>query len=61
MKIVRLPLFAALGAFVITSEIPGKGIWYRVRLGNYGSVQEATTAKANFEKQHNVIAYVAAR
>jgi cell division protein FtsN len=46
---------------VITSEIPGKGIWYRVRLGNYGSVQEATTAKANFEKQHNVIAYVAAR
>jgi hypothetical protein len=53
--------FAAQGAFIITSEIPGKGTWYRVRMGNYASAQEATNAKANFEKQHNVIAYVAAR
>ncbi|HEX3697364.1 MAG TPA: SPOR domain-containing protein [Polyangia bacterium] len=53
--------FAAQGAFIITSEIPGKGTWYRVRVGNYASAQEATNAKANFEKQHNVIAYVAAR
>jgi len=53
--------FSAQGAFIITSEIPGKGTWYRVRMGNFASAQEATTAKANFEKQHNVIAYVAAR
>jgi cell division septation protein DedD len=53
--------FSAQGAFIITSEIPGKGTWYRVRMGNFASAQEATTAKTNFEKQHNVIAYVAAR
>ena len=53
--------FASQGAFVITSEIPGKGVWYRVRVGNYASIQEATAAKSTFEKQHNVIAYVAAR
>ena len=53
--------FAGQGAFVITSEIPGKGTWYRVRVGNYASAQEASTAKTSFEKQHNIIAYVAAR
>ncbi len=53
--------FAAQGAFIITSEIPGKGTWFRVRMGNFASAQEATAAKATFEKQHNVIAYVAAR
>jgi DedD protein len=53
--------YAAQGAFIVTSEIPGKGTWYRVRMGNFASAAEATAAKANFEKQHNVIAYVAAR
>lgn len=53
--------FASQGAFVITSEIPGKGTWYRVRVGNYASAQEASTAKTTFEKQHSIIAYVAAR
>ena len=53
--------FTAQGAFIITSEIPGKGTWYRVRMGNYASAREATAAKAMFERQHNLIAYVAAR
>ncbi|HET6283742.1 MAG TPA: SPOR domain-containing protein [Polyangia bacterium] len=53
--------FAPQGAFVITTDIPGKGTWYRVRVGNYASAQEASTAKTTFEKQHNIIAYVAAR
>lgn len=53
--------YAAQGAFIVTSDIPGKGIWYRVRMGNFSSAAEATAAKAAFEKQHNMIAYVAAR
>jgi DedD protein len=53
--------YAAQGAFIVTSEIPGKGTWYRVRMGNFSSAAEATAAKASFERQHNVIAYVAAR
>jgi cell division septation protein DedD len=46
-------------AHVVPLEVPGKGTLYRVRVGSYGSLQEATTAKAAFEREHNVIAYVA--
>jgi cell division protein FtsN len=50
--------FAPQGSYVIASEIPGKGTWYRVRVGDYASAKDAIAAKSNFEKQHNVIAYV---
>jgi cell division septation protein DedD len=53
--------FAAQGAYVVVSEIPGKGTWYRVRVGSYSSSQEAIAAKGTFEKQTNVIAYIAGR
>lgn len=51
--------FAGQNAYVVASEIPGKGTWYRVRVGSYSTMQEATAAKTNFERDHNVIAYVA--
>lgn len=51
--------FAAQNAHVVVSEIPGKGTWYRVRVGSYGTMKDATAAKASFERDHNVIAYVA--
>jgi cell division protein FtsN len=51
--------FAAQNAHVVASEIPGKGTWYRVRVGSYGTMKDATAAKATFERDHNVIAYVA--
>jgi DedD protein len=53
--------FAAQGAYVVVSEIPGKGTWYRVRVGSFSSSQEAIAAKGAFEKQTNVIAYIAGR
>jgi cell division septation protein DedD len=49
------------GAFVIAGDVPGKGMVYRVRFGNYGSYKDAAAAKDSFEKQHNMIALVAAR
>jgi cell division septation protein DedD len=49
------------GAFVIASDVPGKGTVYRVRFGNYGSYKDATAAKDGFEKQHGLIALIAAR
>jgi DedD protein len=49
------------GAFVIAAEVPGKGMTYRVRLGNYGSYKDAVAAKDSFEKQHSTIALIAAR
>jgi cell division protein FtsN len=50
--------FTPQGAYVMASEIPGKGVWYRVRVGDYASAKDAISAKGAFEKQHNVIAYV---
>jgi DedD protein len=49
------------GAFVVSGDVPGKGVAYRVRYGNYASLKDATAAKDSFEKQHNTIALVAAR
>jgi septal ring-binding cell division protein DamX len=49
------------GAFVIAGDVPGKGMVYRVRFGNYPSYNDAAAAKDGFEKQHNMIALIAAR
>jgi len=45
--------------FLVASEIPGKGVFYRVRVGDYGSRQAAVDAKTDFEKKQRIIAYVA--
>jgi DedD protein len=50
--------FADERPLVIMSEIPGKGIWYRVRLGAFNAFKEAVDAKMAFEKRHNKIALV---
>ena len=49
------------GAFVISGDVPGRGMAYRVRYGNFPSFKDATSAKESFEKQHGTIALVAAR
>jgi septal ring-binding cell division protein DamX len=49
------------GTFVLPTEIPGKGLWYRVRCGNFANYSEAAAAKTAFEKQNKIIALVSAR
>jgi len=49
------------GAFVIAGDVPGKGMVYRVRFGNFASYKDAAAAKDSFEKQHSMIALIAAR
>lgn len=44
--------------FVVASEIPGKGVFYRVRVGDFGSREAAIQAKAEFERKQRIIAYV---
>jgi septal ring-binding cell division protein DamX len=44
--------------FITVSEIPGKGTWYRVRVGDFATQKEAMAGKLAFEKKHSVIAYV---
>jgi DedD protein len=48
---------AGYKAYVVSAEVDGK-MFYRVRLGNYGSYDEAVAAKAEFERKVPKIAYV---
>jgi septal ring-binding cell division protein DamX len=47
--------------YLVVSEIPGKGTWYRVRLGDFANAKDALAGKLAFERRHGVIAYVAQR
>jgi len=50
--------FAEESPTVVSAEIPGRGIWYRVRFGSYSAFKDAVAAKMAFEKRHNKIALV---
>src|SRR5262245_3425622 len=43
------------GAFIVSGDVPGRGMSYRVRYGNFPSYKDATSAKESFEKQHGTI------
>ncbi len=43
---------------VAEANVEGKGTWFRVRLGGYGSYDEAMAAKSEFESKQKIIAYV---
>jgi septal ring-binding cell division protein DamX len=44
--------------FMTSTTIPGRGVWFRVRLGKYRTWDEALAAKQDFEKKAKLIAYV---
>ena len=45
--------------FLVASEVPGKGVFFRVRVGDYATRQSAVDAKSDFERKQRMIAYVA--
>jgi len=51
--------FGSEKTYLVVSEIPGKGTWYRVRVGDFATAKDAIGGKLAFEKKHGVIAYVA--
>ena len=44
--------------YITEANVPGKGLWYRVRLGRYVSHETAIGAKKDFEQREHIIAYV---
>lgn len=44
---------------ITSAEVAGKGLWYRVRVGQYGSWDQALKAKIKIERDHSIIAYIA--
>jgi DedD protein len=49
---------AGYAPYVVQAEVEGKGTWFRVRVGDYASYDEAIAAKAEFESKQKMIAYV---
>lgn len=45
--------------YLVKAQIPGRGMWYRVRIGSFDSWDAALEAKTKFERERNIIAYVA--
>lgn len=50
-----------LKPYMISSHIPQRGMWYRVRLGAFASWDDAVGAKEEFEKNWRMTAYVMRR
>lgn len=46
-------------AFMISADIPGKGRWYRIRVGAFTSAEEAKTSLADLVVKEKVEAFVA--
>ena len=53
--------FGSEKTYLVASDLPGKGTWYRVRVGDFATAKDAIAGKLAFEKKHGVIAYVAQR
>jgi DedD protein len=53
--------FGSEKTYLVVSNLPGKGTWYRVRVGDFATSKDAFAGKATFEKKYGVIAYVAQR
>jgi cell division septation protein DedD len=43
---------------IVAADIPGRGVWYRVRVGDFATQRAALEAKAEFERKLHLIAYV---
>lgn len=43
---------------MIRSTIPGRGVWYRIRIGNFATIEEANAVKADLETKHDLLGYV---
>ena len=50
-----------LNPYLISSHIPRRGMWYRVRIGAFSSWKDAIGAKKDFEKSWRITAYVMRR
>lgn len=49
---------AGYRAYLVEAEVEGKGTFFRVRFGHYGTYEAALTAKEEFEGKMQKIAYV---
>jgi cell division protein FtsN len=46
--------------FIVSAEVPGKGTWYRVRMGSFASKEAASRYLTDFKRETQLQAFVAA-
>jgi DedD protein len=45
-------------AYVVEAHVPGRGTWYRVRIGPFASQQSASSYRSTFEAKEHVVPFV---
>jgi cell division septation protein DedD len=45
-------------AYVEAAQLPGRGTWYRVRIGPFGTQREAAANRAEFERKEHLVPFV---
>jgi cell division septation protein DedD len=45
-------------AYVVEAKVPGRGTWYRVRIGPFTSQHAAATYRAGFETREHVVPFI---
>ncbi|HEY1956157.1 MAG TPA: SPOR domain-containing protein [Polyangiaceae bacterium] len=45
-------------AYVVTANVPGRGTWYRVRVGPFPTQAAATSYRSSFEAKEHVVPFV---
>lgn len=44
--------------YIVSADVENKGTWFRVRIGQFASQDDAMAAKSDFESKQKIIAYV---
>ena len=50
---------AGYAPYIVTAEVPGKGTWYRVRMGSFPTKDAATRYLQDFKRETQAEAFVA--
>ncbi len=45
-------------AYVVAANVPGRGTWYRVRIGPFASQHAAATYRSGFEGREHVVPFI---
>ena len=58
-ELLRRIQSAGFRPYIVQSEVPGRGVFYRVRMGDFSSKKSAADAKTEFEHKQHMVVYVA--
>ena len=45
-------------AYVLEAQVPGRGVWYRVRVGPFATQHAASTYRSTFESREHVVPFI---